>query len=130
MSLIVYGGPPMARELTDRERGVLQSLIARADDFDQDALPITTEQRARWLADVPTTRAYERCGCGTCPSIVLGDASGVSPSDGPRIVLSAYRGHETLLLFVDNDRLSYLEMFSSDVDSRFDDFPEVAELTY
>jgi hypothetical protein len=45
-------------------------------------------------------------------------------------VLSAYRGQETLLLFVDNDRLSYLEMFSSDVDTRFDEFPDVAELTY
>ena len=120
----------MARELTDRERDVLQSLIEHAEDFDQDALPITKEHRARWLRDVETTRAYQRCGCGTGPSIELRDASGASPSDGPRIVLSAHRGHETLLLFVANDRLNYLEMFSSDVDRRFDEFPEVAELTY
>ena len=45
-------------------------------------------------------------------------------------MLSAHRGHETLLLFVANDRLNYLERFSSDVDRRFDEFPEVAELTY
>ena len=106
------------------------SLIEHAVDFDQNAPAVSTEQRARWRGRVAITLAYARCGCGNLPVRRAGDASGATPTDGPRIVLSAYRGQETLLLFVDNDRLSYLEMFSSDVDTRFDEFPDVAELTY
>ena len=48
--------------------------------------------RARWRAQLSTTRAGHPCGCGSCPSIERTDTAGVSPAmTGSRVVLEA--GH-------------------------------------
>jgi hypothetical protein len=101
------------RPLTPRERGVLVALIERGTP----AEPVTDADRARWLEQVPSTLAGRACDCGTSPSIELTDATGrnARPTDG-RVVLEASAPDALLLLFVDDDRLSYLEVAPMDDD--------------
>ncbi|MEJ5868484.1 hypothetical protein WDV85_12135 [Pseudokineococcus sp. 5B2Z-1] len=122
-------GPPEVapRPLTHREEAVLVALITRGAWAGDDGVVLTTDDRARWLAQVPTTRAGRRCTCGTCPSIELTDTAGWRPDAGDgRVVLQAGASGATLLLFVDEDRLSYLEL-APDA-SAFHDFPDPQEL--
>jgi hypothetical protein len=117
----------MSRELTDREREVLAFLLDHGATFADDQ-PVTFEQRARWRAQLADARAGAPCGCSTCPSIALEDAAGRIPVSGRRVVLSAGHPDASLLLFIDADRLSYLEL-APHGDDVFAGFPPVAELT-
>jgi hypothetical protein len=54
------------RPLTPREEAVLVALSTRGEYMDNYAT-VTDEDRARWLRQVPHTRAGRRCDCGTCP---------------------------------------------------------------
>jgi hypothetical protein len=117
----------MSRELTEREREVLAFLLEHGATFADDQ-PVTIEQRSRWRARLADVRAGAPCGCGTCPSIVLEDAGGSVPDSGRRVVLSAGHPDASLLLFVDADRLSYLEL-APHGDDVFAEFPPVTELT-
>ncbi|HLL67550.1 MAG TPA: hypothetical protein VK453_17830 [Micromonosporaceae bacterium] len=84
-------------------------MIDRATCFDPDKR-VTIADRARWRAQLATTRAGRHCGCGTCPSIELTDAAGVSPEMTiSRVVLDAESDNAMLLLFIDDDQLSYLD---------------------
>lgn len=70
-------------------------------------LVVTDDDRARWRAQVPRTRAGRRCACGTCPSVVLTDPSGAAPDARSGRVLLEAGTAGALLLFVDGDvRLS------------------------
>ncbi len=67
--------------------------------------------RARWRAQLMTTRAGRPCGCGSCPSIELTDADGVSPEmTRSRVVVDAQTDGAMVMLFIDDDQLSYLEL--------------------
>ena len=89
---------------------MLVAMIGSATPVD-DEPAVSDGDRARWLARVPATRAGERCGCGTCPSIELTDAAGSTPGTGRSgAVLEAGAPGALLLLFVDDDRPSYLEL--------------------
>ena len=81
------------------------------------------------LGHVDALRVWGSCGCGACPSIVLGDERGEYAEFGPRIVLSGYRGTEGIILFIDGGRPTYLEQYSS-TDGRFDEFPHPDEITF
>jgi hypothetical protein len=84
--------------------------------------------RARWRAQLATTRAGRPCGCGTCPSIELTDAVGISPEmTKSRVVLDVATDKAMLLLFIDDDRLSYLELAATD-EQTFAEFPNPAEM--
>ncbi|GAA0311504.1 hypothetical protein [Kineococcus aurantiacus] len=98
------------RALTTREREAIVALLERGTSSIR-TLPITTADRARWLSQVPHTLAGRSCGCGICPSIELTDAEGHTPAtvDG-RVVLQAEAPGALLMLFVEEDRLSYLEL--------------------
>ncbi|GAB3469866.1 hypothetical protein AB1207_22255 [Kineococcus endophyticus] len=98
------------RALTPRERETLTALLERGSDNDRD-FPATAADRARWLAQVPQTLAGRSCGCGSCPSIELTDAEGYTPATGDRrVVLNAEAPGALLMLFIDEDRLSYMEL--------------------
>jgi hypothetical protein len=90
---------------------------------------VTDDDRARWLRQVPHTRAGRRCDCGTCPSFELTDPAGVTPDmRNSRVVLEASTTGALLLLFIDDDRLSYLELAPLDNDTTFQQFPDAQGL--
>ncbi|GAA1999095.1 hypothetical protein JL107_12060 [Nakamurella flavida] len=116
--------PSRVRELTAREREVLIAMIERG--MDHEGRP-TAADRERWLVSVPGVRAGSRCGCRTCPSIELTDARGLrQPEHAVRIVLEAGT-KDGLLLFVDDDRLSYLELAPFD-DEGVAEFPSAESI--
>ena len=95
------------------------------DGSDQD---VDDADRARWRAQVEITRAGRPCGCGSCPSIELTDAAGVSPEmTSSRVVLQAETRGALVLLFIDDDQLSYLELAPTD-DGSFGEFPAPADI--
>lgn len=117
----------MPRTLTTRERETLIAMIAHASEGSA-----SPEQRRRWTDQVPDTRVGGVCECGTCPSIELVDAEGREPDmDGERIVLTAglRDGTALMLLFIDDDRLSYLELAPVD-ETVFAEFPPAGELGF
>ncbi|WP_432572298.1 hypothetical protein [Kineococcus sp. SYSU DK005] len=112
-----------ARALTPNEQQALIAVLQRGTSSDAQR-PVTTADRARWLAQVPRTRAGRTCGCGTCPSIELTDAAGRIPlTGGGRLVLEAEAAGALLMLFVDEDRLSYLELAPLEVEDGASTFP-------
>ncbi|MET2011529.1 hypothetical protein ABXJ56_08280 [Microbacterium chocolatum] len=117
----------MGRDLTERERAALTFLVDHAVPFAGDP-PVPDDTRRRLRDQIPTTRAGARCSCGTCPSIELQDAAGVTPVGGSRRVLTAEGPGASLLLFIDDDRLSYLEL-APHGDDVVAEFPPVEALT-
>ena len=111
--------------MSPRERAVLEAMISHAHDFAESSSP-DAASRQRWLAQLGGTRAGRRCECGTCPSIALEDASGRTPTMADsRVVLSADAPGALLLLFIDDDQLSYLELAPLEPDARIAEFPAV-----
>jgi hypothetical protein len=113
----------MGRALSAREREVLEAMVRFAPDFSGQH-SVDEVSRQHWLAQVAGTRAGRRCECGDCPSIELEDAQGSTPSfTHSRIVLSASAPDALVLLFIDDDQLSYLELAPIDPDDQVDEFP-------
>ena len=105
-------------------------MVSRAHDSTM-ATALRPSQRQRWLTQIPTTRAGRLCACGTCPTIELEDeVSGMAPTTGSRVVLSASAPGALLLLFIDDDRLSCLELAPLDPDSRILEFPRVESIDF
>ncbi len=117
----------MARPLTERERNVLTFMVDTAVPFVGDP-PLQAGARDRWRLLITTAQAGRRCGCGSCPSNELEDEHGRTPTGGRRVVLNASHPKASLLLFIDDDRLSYLELAPLG-DDVFEYFPLVSELT-
>lgn len=102
-------------------------MIDRGTCFDPDDR-VKEADRKRWRAQLATTRAGRPCGCGTCPSIELTDAAGVSPElTSSRVVLDAETDKAMLLLFIDDDQLSYLELAPT-AEKTFAEFPDPADI--
>lgn len=117
------------RRLTSGEEAVLVALIERGVCLDEDVV-VTKDDRTRWRAQVAQTRAGRRCGCGSCPSLDLTDLAGVTPHMGDsRVVLEASTAGALLLLFVDDGRLSYLELAPLDEKS-YRQFPDPRDLQF
>lgn len=84
--------------------------------------------RARWRAQLATLRAGRPCGCAVCPSVELTDAAGVSPeTTSSHVVLGAHTDEAVLLLFIDDDQLSYLELAPAG-DRMFAEFPDLTDI--
>lgn len=122
----------MNRELDDRERELIVFLLENAEGIDE---PISAEQRATWLAQVPQLRVGGVCGCGTCPSIDLVTAERPKAAQTreevealeSRTVLDAGTDGAMVLLFIDDDWPSYLELAPTG-DEVFSEFPAVADV--
>ena len=118
------------RPLTPREEAVLVALITRGEYMDNDAT-VSDEDRARWLRRVPHTRAGRRCDCGACPSIELTDTARATPDmRNSRVVLEGSTTGALLLLFIDDDRPSYLELAPLDDGTTFQQFPAAQGLRF
>jgi hypothetical protein len=116
----------MGRELTDRERDMLAFMVENGTSCADDP-PVSVAARQRWRAQAGAARAGSPCGCGTCPSITIEDEHGRTPERGRRVVLSASHPDASLMLFIDGDRLSYLEL-APHGDRPFPEFPPVADI--
>jgi len=120
----------ISRELTRREREVLALMIDHAAHFDSDSSRDSVEDADTegWRAQLVTVRAGRPCGCGACPSIELTDAAGVSPKmTSRRVVLDAETDGAMVMLFIDDDRLSYLELAPTG-DQEFATFPDPTDI--
>lgn len=118
------------RGLTARERDVLVALIENGARDDSVSPAQDAAERRFWRSQVDEVRVWERCGCDECPSIELGDADGPTHADGPRVVLDAATDGALLLLFVDDNQLSYLELAAIDDDARSTEFPPVDSVLF
>ena len=130
----------MTRQLTGRERAVLEAMIVGANDHEPAAI-IDPSDRAAWRDTVPHLVVDSACECGACPSISLvinqqpgtdavrGDRPGRG-SDDDRLVLSASAPGAYLLLFIDRGVPSYLELAPLDDDAVFTEFPAVSQLQF
>ena len=119
-----------ARALSPREQDVLAWMVEHAQPLDAGGSDDVVEDadRARWRAQLTTTRAGRPCDCGSCPSIELTGTAGTrSETTGSRVVLEAQTDEAVLLLFVDDDRLSYLELAPTG-DRTFAEFPAPTDL--
>ena len=96
--------------------------------------PISNEQRQIWECRLGEVMVTSRCDCGTCPSIGMRPQNRLDDEhrndqggDGnwsDRTVLTAGSPGAMLLLFIDDDYPSYLELAPIDEDQSFTDFPE------
>ena len=116
--------------MTEHERDVLTFMISNGEPWLGDE-PVTEADRGRWLERLADVRVGARCTCRTCPSIELEDAEGfVAMSEDNRVILDAPSYSAAIvLLFIDDDRPSYLELAPNDGDRVFNEFPSVAELS-
>lgn len=105
---------------------MLIAMIRSGTAFDGD-VPIRSWQRKQWLHQVPATLAGATCRCGSCPSIHLEDEHGSIPTIGARVVLTAATRNAIVLLFIDDDRPSYLELAPIG-DEGIEHFPSVRDL--
>ncbi|MGO0605238.1 hypothetical protein [Brevibacterium linens] len=140
----------MIRPLNAREHSVALRMIRSAtpspDEADFAAFtpeqrqgwnppePISNEQRQIWECRLGEVMVTSRCDCGTCPSIGMRPQNRLDDErrndqggDGDwsdRTVLTAGSPGAMLLLFIDDDYPSYLELAPIDEDQSFTDFPE------
>lgn len=99
-------------------------MIDNGEPLPGDAV-LDADARERLHERLDAVRAGRPCACGTCPSIELIDEAGQSSDVELRTVLSAETEGGTLLLFVSEGQLSYLEL-APHGDEPFAEFPVTA----
>ena len=140
----------MVRPLSAREHGVALRMIRLATTPPDEAdyaeftaeqrrgwdppTPISNEQRQTWEGRLGEVVVTSHCDCGTCPSVGMRPLSRIDDgqrddqgSDGDwsqRVVLTAGAPGAMLLLFIDDDYPSYLELAPIEDDLSFTEFPE------
>jgi hypothetical protein len=145
----------MVRPLSAREHSVALFMIRNATTSPDEAdyAAFTPEQRERWDPPVPIADerrhlwegslgevlVTNRCDCGTCPSIGMRPAERVDDEarndqggDGDwsdRVVLHAGAPGAQLMLFIDDDSPSYLELAPIEDDLSSAEFPAPASIT-
>lgn len=113
------------RPLGERERDLLLAMIERGVDSSS-TMDVTSADRRRWMTQVARTRVVGHCTCGTCPSVDLAIIGGTAVHGGSErapVVLEAFTSEALLLLFIEDDRLSYLELAPTDPDLPVAEFP-------
>lgn len=101
-------------------------------------VPITTERRRLWEGSLGEVVVTNECDCGTCPSIGMRprlrdqderrDDKGGDGDWSDRVALHASSPGAMLLLFIDDDIPSYLELAPIDDGVSFAVFPEPASI--
>lgn len=98
----------MSKPLTPQQRGVIEAMLSRAPLFDG-TIP-DPGQREQWLAVLDRLTYGGPCDCGGCPSFAIHlDGQPVAEEVG-RTVLSAEAPGSMLILFIDRNLPSYLEI--------------------
>ncbi len=112
------------RSLTRRERAVLRAMLRHAAPSDGEA--ILPHDRGRWVAVIDGLCVVGMCACGTCPSVEFVRESGTV---GTRVILEAAVTGAMLMVFIDSDAPSYLELAPL-ADDVFTEFPPPAAITF
>ncbi|ROR82722.1 hypothetical protein SAMN06295974_2818 [Plantibacter flavus] len=116
------------RPLSVRERDLLVALIARGTEHGADRA-VAVSDRERWAGQLPGVMVHGMCGCGTCPSIDLTPDSGGRPAPTRQTVLEAITSNACLLLFIEDDRPTYLELAPWG-EEPITEFPLVADVEF
>jgi hypothetical protein len=116
------------RPLSDRERDLIVALIARGTEPGADRA-IAASDRERWAGQLPGVMVHGTCGCGSCPSIGLVPESYDRPTMARQTVLEASTSTASLLLFIEGDRPTYLELAPWG-DEPITEFPLVADVEF
>ncbi|MBF4513953.1 hypothetical protein ITJ66_15810 [Plantibacter sp. VKM Ac-2885] len=116
------------RPLSARERDLMVALIARGTDHGADRA-VTASDRERWAGLLADTSVHGMCGCGSCPSIDLVPESDDRPSTARQTVLEASTSTASLLLCIEGDRPTYLELAPWG-DEPITEFPLVADVEF
>lgn len=103
------------RPLSPEELGVIGGFL------ESGSLPASVVTALREQAR--DARVVGFCACGTCPSVDLHSVAPAAPTSEPRIVLGAAAENALILLFIDEGRLSYLELAPTSDDATFETFP-------
>lgn len=98
----------MSKPLTPQQRDVIAAMISNAKLFDGGE--VDAARRNGWLEGVDKLSQGEPCPCGMCPSVQLLFDGRPTPESSPRTVLSAEGFNSVVLLFIDGDKPSYLEV--------------------
>lgn len=107
------------RNLKSHEVNVLRMMIEQGA-----ASPL----REQLLAQIPDLQAWNTCGCGTCPSISLGDHESEYEDLPGSVVIEAWTEGAGLVLFIDGVRPTYLELYPIAEGRIFTEFPPVADI--
>ena len=120
----------MIRQLSEREHHVLVAMIEHAG-VGEEGPDISSVQRSAWRATVPHLQVYDACNCGDCPSVSLtSNAEHPNVSEDERVVLVAALNDALVLVFVDDDVPSYLELAPHNQETAYTQFPEPAALSF
>lgn len=146
----------MIRELTPNEREAALLMIRRAtaspDETDYASFteeqrevwdppePIRDEQRRLWEDNLAEVVVTNECTCGSCPSIGMRPRSRADDESrddvggegdwSKRIVLDAGTSGAMLLLFIDDDSPSYLELAPIEDGGTFAEFPRAEDMDF
>lgn len=144
----------MVRRLSAREHSVALFMVRHAttspDEVDYAGFspeqrevwdppePISTERRQLWEGRLSEVVVTNECECGTCPSVGMRpglrdederrDDKGGGGDWTDRVVLTAGTAGAMLLLFIDDNIPSYLELAPIDNIPSFAEFPEPASI--
>ncbi|WP_086475017.1 hypothetical protein [Plantibacter elymi (nom. nud.)] len=116
------------RSLSARERDLMVALITRGTDHGADRA-VAAVDRERWAWQLAGVSVHGTCGCGSCPSIDLTPDSGNRPTATRQTVLEASTSNAFLLLFIEDDRPTYLELAPFG-DEPITEFPLVADVEF
>ncbi|MDN5807378.1 MAG: hypothetical protein L0L93_05815 [Brevibacterium sp.] len=102
--------------------------------------PITPQQRLTWETHLAEVVVTNPCDCGFCPSIGMKPMSRIDDGDrddtgglgdySSRIILDAAVEKCMLLLFIDDDIPSYLELAPTDGEHVYSEFPPPERILY
>jgi len=103
----------MARSLTTAERNLISAMITSAKAADPDHFG-TTRQWQQWrkklLTQIDRLSVGKLCDCGKCPSFELLVDEQQVPASATPVILEAFISEGIVMLFVDDDKPSYLEI--------------------
>ena len=116
------------RPLSVRERDLLVAMVARGTEDGVDRV-IAASDRERWAGQLADISVHGTCGCGSCPSIDLVPESDDRPSTARQTVLEASTSTASLLLYIEGDRPTYLELAPWG-DEPITEFPLVADVEF
>ncbi len=103
----------MARALTDAERQLISAMItsAKASNPDQFESQQAWQQWRHQLHDtIDRITVGASCHCGKCPSVELLVDDKPVPAGKTQIILEAFVSEGLVMLYVDDDQPSYLEI--------------------
>lgn len=117
----------MVTPLTEKQHAVIETMIKNARAFDGEE--VSQVQRQTWAEALDRLSYGKQCDCGQCPSFSIHADGQAIPESTNRNVLSAESPQAFLILFIDNNVPSYLEVAPS-WETAITQLPAAEELTF